>query len=103
MLLALIKAKLPFPLPTTGNTARVNLFKINLRVKIKPGGGKRDIAFTVKHSENWFQLSLLPTSRNVNIIVRVTKFVHLWKQLKKSDIQGITGRKGQTSGGCSLC
>jgi hypothetical protein len=35
LLLSLIKAKLPVPLPTTGNTTRENLFKIKLRVKLK--------------------------------------------------------------------
>jgi len=35
LLLTLIKERLPFPLPTTGNTARDNLFKIKLSVKLK--------------------------------------------------------------------
>jgi hypothetical protein len=86
LLLALIKAKFPVPLLTTGNTARDN-FKFSYTWNLSHGKKKKgNIAFTAKNSENWFQLSLLPTSGNVNFIVEGTKFVHLWKQVKKSDV-----------------
>ena len=48
-------------------------------------------------------VELFQLARNTDITKKKLRFQDIGQMCPITDIQGVTGGKGQTSGGCSLC